>query len=45
MGVEFSVGDLLTMRKLMNTDAISHLHIDQRNIPNAAQINVVANKQ
>ncbi len=40
-----SVGDLLTMRKLKNTDAISHLHIDQRNMPSAAQIIIVANEQ
>ncbi len=40
-----SVGDLLTMRKLKNTDATSHLHIDQRNMPSAAQIIIVANKQ
>ncbi len=44
MGVEISAGDLLTMRKLKNTDATSHLHIDQRNMPCAAQISVVANK-
>ncbi len=49
MGGEISVGDLLTMRKLRNTDATSHLHIDQRNIPSAAQIrmeiSVVTNKE
>ncbi len=39
------VGDLLTMCKLKNTDATSHLHIDQRNIPSAAQISIVANKE
>ncbi len=39
------VGDLLTMCKLKNTDATSNLHIDQRNIPSAAQISVVANKE
>ncbi len=44
MGGEISAGDLQTMRKLKNTDATSHLHIDQRNIPSAAQISVVANK-
>ncbi len=43
-GVEISVGDLLTTSKLKNTDATSHLHIDQCNIPSAAQISVVANK-
>ncbi len=32
-------------RTPLKTDAASHLHIDQRNIPSAAQINVVANKQ
>ncbi len=32
MGVEMSASDLLTMRKLKNTDTTSHLHIDQRNI-------------
>ncbi len=31
MGVEISAGDLLTTRKLKNTDATSHLHIDQCN--------------
>ncbi len=45
MGVEISVGDLLTKRKLKNTDATSHLHIDQCNIPSAAQISIVANKE
>ncbi len=43
MGGEISAGDLLTMHKLKNTDATSH--IDQRNIPSAAQISVVANKE
>ncbi len=45
MGVEISAGDLLTMCKLKNTDATSHLHIDQRNIPSAAQISIVVNKE
>lgn len=45
MGVEISAGDLLTMHKLNNTDATSHLHIDQRNIPITAQISVVTNKE
>ncbi len=45
MGVDISVGDLLTTRKLKNTDATSNLHIDQRNIPSAAQISIVANKE
>ncbi len=45
MGVEISAGDLLTMSKLKNTDLASHLHIDQCNIPSAAQISVVANKE
>ncbi len=45
MGGEISAGDLLTMRKLKNTAATSHLHIYQRNIPIAAQISVVANKE
>ncbi len=45
MGVEISAGDLLTMRKLKNTDTTSHLHIDQLNILSAAQISIVANKQ
>ncbi len=45
MGVEISARDLLTKRKLKNTDATSHLHIDQRNIPSAAQISVGANKE
>ncbi len=45
MGVEISAGDLLTTRKLRNTDATSHLHIDQCNIPSAAQISVVAHKK
>ncbi len=38
MGVNISAGDLLTTRKLKNTDATSHLHIDQRNTPSAEQI-------
>ncbi len=38
MGMEMSVGDLLTTHKLKNTDATSHLHIDQRNIRSAAKI-------
>ncbi len=33
------------MRKLKNTDATSHLHIDQCNIPRAVQIRIVANKE
>ncbi len=37
MCLELSVGDLLTTCKLKNTDATSHLHIDQ--------ISIVANKQ
>ncbi len=45
MGVEISAGDLLATRKLKNTDATSHLHIDQRNIPSAVQISIVANKE
>lgn len=45
MGGKIFAGDLLRMRKLKNTDATSHLHIDQRNIPSAAQISVVANKE
>ncbi len=45
MGGEIYVGDLLTTRKLKNTEATSHLHIDQRNIPSAAQISIVANKE
>ncbi len=45
MGVEISAGDLLTMCKLKNTDATSHLHIDQRNIPSVVQISGVANKE
>ncbi len=42
--MEISSGDLLTMRKLKNTDVTSHLHIDQHNIPSAVQIRVVSNK-
>ncbi len=45
MGGEISAGDLLTMRKLKNTDAKPHLHIDQHNIPSAAQISVIENKE
>ncbi len=45
MGGKISAGDLLTMRKLKNTDATSHLHIDQCNIPSVAQISIVANKE
>ncbi len=43
MGVEMSAGDLLTTWKLKNTDATTHLHIDQRNIPSAVQVSVVKN--
>ncbi len=43
--MEISAVDLLTMRKLKNTEAISHLHTDQRNIPSAVQISLVANKE
>ncbi len=39
------MGDLLTLRKLKNADATSHLHIDQCNIPSSAQISVVADKK
>ncbi len=45
MDVEISPGDLLTMCKIKNTVATSHLHIDQRNIPSAAQISIVTNKE
>ncbi len=45
MGGEISAGDLLTMHKLKNTDATSHLHIDQCNIPSAGQISVITNKE
>ncbi len=45
MGVEISAGDLLTMRKLKNTDVTSRLHIGQRNIASAAQIWLIANKE
>ncbi len=45
MGVEISAGDLLTTCKLKNTDATSHLNINQRNIPSAVQISIVVNKQ
>ncbi len=44
-GGEIYVGDLLTMSKIKNTGITSHLHIDQRNIPNAAQISIVTNKE
>uniref|UniRef100_A0A8C1I2H0 Integrin subunit alpha 1 n=1 Tax=Cyprinus carpio carpio TaxID=630221 RepID=A0A8C1I2H0_CYPCA len=33
MGLEISVGDSLTNPKLKNTDATSHLHINQHNLP------------
>ncbi len=45
MGVEMSAGDLLTMHKLKNTEGTSNLHINQCNIPSAAQISVVVNKE
>ncbi len=45
MGVEMSAGDLLIMHKLKNTEGTSNLHINQRNIPSAAQISVVVNKE
>ncbi len=45
MCVEISACDLLTKRKLKNTDTTSHLHIDQSNTPSTGQISVVANKQ
>ncbi len=45
MGRDISAGDLITMHKLKNTDATSHLHIDQRNITSAAKMSAVANKQ
>ncbi len=45
MGMKISASDLLTMHKLKNTDATSHLHIDQRNIPSVAQISIVTKKQ
>ncbi len=41
MGGDISAGDLQTTRKLKNTDATSHLHID----PSATQIRAVANKE
>ncbi len=44
MGMNISESDLVTMRKLKNTDTF-HLHIDQQNIPCAEQVSVVANKQ
>ncbi len=43
--MEISAGDLLTTCKLENTDATSHLHIDQCNIPSSVQISVVTNKE
>lgn len=39
MGLEISMGDLLTTHKLRNTNATSFLHIEQCNIPSAAQMN------
>ncbi len=45
MCMEMSAADLLTPHKWKNTDTTSHLHIDQRNIPSAAQISLVANKR
>ncbi len=46
MGEDISAGDLLTTtRKLKNTDATSHLHINQCNIPSITQISVVATEQ
>ncbi len=45
MGGGISAGDLLTTRILKNTDKTSHLHIGQRNVPSAAQISVVTNKE
>ncbi len=45
MGVDISVRDLLTMRKLKNTDVTSRLHIGQRNKASAAQICLIANKE
>ncbi len=44
MGGEIYTSDLLTTLKLKNTEA-SHLHIDQHNIPSAAQISIVTNKE
>ncbi len=38
MGGDNSAGDLLTMCTLKNTDAISHFHNDECNLPRAAQI-------
>ncbi len=35
-----SVGDLLTKRKLNNTDATSHFHNDKCNLPSSVQFNV-----
>ncbi len=45
MGEDISVRDLLTMRKLKNTDVTSRLHIGQRNKASAAQICLIANKE
>ncbi len=46
MGGKFSASDLVTIRKLKNTDTTSHLLINQHNnIPSAPQISVVANKE
>ncbi len=41
-GREISSDDLLTMRKLKNTDTTSYLHIDQCNLPSESLIRVVA---
>ncbi len=38
MEEENSAADLLTVRTLMNTDATSHFHDDQHNLPRVAQI-------
>ncbi len=38
MGVEIAAGDLLTMRKLNNTDATSNFYYYQRNLPRAVHI-------
>ncbi len=38
MGMDIFAGDLLTKRKLKNTDTTSHFHNDQRNLPSAAQL-------
>ncbi len=40
MGMDIFAGDLLTKRKLKNTDTTSHFHNDQRNLPSAAQISI-----